>query len=319
MLWVWIALSVLVVFSGSLFAIYYYSFYTPHRGQNDPFYYPDNEQYAPYKEAHLAGIRELMASDFEKVSVESFDGLRLSGKYFAFGDPDAPLCICFHGWRGLDIRDFRGGIGILKRMKCNVLLISERGHGESGGHTLTFGINERRDAITWTEYAVKRFGPDIRILWFGVSMGAATVLMASGLDTPVQLKGIVADAPYGSPKEIISMHCRKGAHLPPAIFYPLVTFSGFLFGRFRLNSASPIEAVKKAKVPILIIHGDDDRFVPIEMSREILPSNPKIRYEVFPGAGHVLSCLRDPERYEALTREFVGSCLSGEAKGSPDV
>ncbi|MBP5295395.1 MAG: dienelactone hydrolase family protein [Lachnospiraceae bacterium] len=310
MLWLWITIPVLAVMVLGLFAIYFYSFFTPHPGQNNPFRYPDdNEQYAPYKEAHLAGVRKLLDSEFENVSIRSFDGIRLAGKYYAFGGEGAPLCICFHGWRGLDVRDFRGGVDLLMRMKCNVLLTSERGHGESGGHTLTFGINERRDAISWTEYAVNRFGPEVRILWFGVSMGAATVLMASGLETPPQLKGIVADAPYGVPKEIISLHCKRGAHLPPRIFYPLVTLSGFLFGHFRLNSASAVEAVKKAKVPILIVHGDDDRFVPIEMSREILPSNPDIRYEVFPGAGHVLSCLKDPERYEAMIRDFTARCL----------
>ena len=67
------------------------------------------------------------------------------------------------------------------------------------------------------------------------------------------------------------------------------------------------------KVPVLLIHGDHDHFVPCDMSRELYAANPeKIRLEIFPGAGHGLSFLLDPERYEQLVREFSQKVLEGE-------
>ncbi len=60
----------------------------------------------------------------------------------------------------------------------NVLMIEERAHLESEGHTITFGIKERYDALDWIRYALQRFGEDTRIILVGISMGAATVLMA---------------------------------------------------------------------------------------------------------------------------------------------
>ena len=306
-----LGVGVLILFFTLLYFIYMKVYHTPDPGQNDPYRFPDNPQYAPYRESHLKGVEELLRSPYEKVETESYDGLKLRGKLFRFGDADAPLAICFHGWHGLDVRDFRGGVGMLRDMKYNVLLISERGHGDSEGHTLTYGVKERRDVLSWTNFALHRFGKDCRILLFGVSMGASTVLMASDLDLPPQVKGIIADAPYSSPRDIIRK-VMKTMKISPAVFYPLVTFSGWLFGHVRINSASPMRSVQGARVPILIIHGEDDRFVPCEMSERIAAANPAIIRYTFPNAGHVLSYLTDEARYRDIAGKFLDSCLKDD-------
>ena len=82
-----------------------------------------------------------------------------------------------------------------------------------------------------------------------------------------------------------------------------------LFGGFALRSASPRAAVKAATVPIMIIHGDADSFVPCYMSREIAAENPSIRLEIFEGADHATSYLMDSKKYNDLVDAFVDEAL----------
>ena len=144
----------------------------------------------------------------------------------------------------------------------------------------------------------------MRILLAGISMGAATVLMTSALDLPPQVRGILADCPFTSPAEIIAtVGSAKG--FPMKFLFPLVEFDARLLGRFSLRAADAALAVREAKVPILLIHGEADDFVPCDMSRRIAAANPAlIEFHTFPGAGHGLSYLVDTERYTSLVRDF---------------
>ena len=133
--------------------------------------------------------------------------------------------------------------------------------------------------------------------------------MASAMAEERGIKGIAADCPYSSPYEIISkVMVDKG--LKPSLLMPLVSLSAFLFGHFRLKSESAAEAVEKSSLPILIIHGLDDRFVPDYMSREIYErSKGNVEYETFPNAGHGLSYMVDRKRYVDTTVRFFSSLL----------
>lgn len=248
---------------------------------------------------------------YERVTIRSHDGLTLSGRYYHQRD-GAPLNICFHGYRGTPSRDFSGGFQIMRRQGHNVLMIEERAHKNSQGHTITFGVEERYDCLDWIRYALERFGPQTRIVLSGISMGAATVLMASALPLPEQVVGITADCPYTSPAAIIR---QVGRHMgiPEGVSGFLSAAAARIFGHFRLNAADAAEAVRQTKVPILLIHGEADDFVPCAMSRRIHAANPeRIAFFTFPGAGHGLSFLADPGRYEELIRAFTRQVLPAE-------
>ena len=136
-------------------------------------------------------------------------------------------------------------------------------------------------------------------------MGAATVLMASALALPENVRGIVADCPYTNAKDIICS-VAQGMVIPAAWLYPFARLSAKIFGHADLAQADALSAVRYARLPILLIHGEDDRFVPCDMSRAIAAANPeKIEFHTFPGAGHGLSCLADMPRYKALVKAFA--------------
>ena len=153
---------------------------------------------------------------------------------------------------------------------------------------------------------VRRFGDDAKVLLCGISMGASTVLMAAGTPLPKNVIGVLADCGYSSAKEIIKVVIRKMG-LPAGLSYPFVRLGAKLYGHFDLEETSPVEAVKKAAVPIIFFHGEDDDFVPCEMSR--------INYEAcaskkmlvtVPGAGHGLSYPIEPQTYIGALKDFFG-------------
>ena len=136
-----------------------------------------------------------------RYTITSHDGLKLTGRYYHVSD-GGPLEIQCHGYKGNPFVDFAGAWRIAKEAGRNVLLINQRCHGGSEGHTITFGILEKQDVMAWITYANNRFGK-IPMLLNGVSMGAATVLMVAGMELPENVKGIIADCPYDAPANII--------------------------------------------------------------------------------------------------------------------
>ncbi len=282
-------------------------FYNLNETENDPLVVPPGEQYEALAEPMLKGIGELMQIPYEPVYITSRDGLKLYGRYYHFRD-NGPVQLQFHGYRGNAIREYSGGYGMAMSMGYNAIVVDERAHGKSEGHTITFGVKERYDVLDWVAYTRERFGQDVKTILSGVSMGAATVLMASDLDLPDNVVAITADCSYSDPGAIIRKVCRD-IKIPGWLAYPFVVLGGLIWGRFALWQSSPVKSVAGAKVPIHLIHGEDDRFVPCEMSREILAAcTGKARLVTIPNAGHGLSYLVDRPKYEAVFTAFLKEC-----------
>ena len=305
MLFLWIPAALLLLGAAVAYAAYRYAYYSPHKGQNDPYMSPEGRRYTPEDGPMYGLIREMEQLPYESVWIRSRDGLRLHGRYYHVRD-GAPLQIQMHGYRGHPLRDFCGGNKLAREAGLNTLVVEQRAHGESEGHVISFGINERWDCLCWAEYAAQRW-PGVPISLAGISMGAASVLMASDLPLPEEVKGILADCGYSSPRAIIKKVCWD---LPKymRVLYPFTSLSAGIFGRFDPDSGSALGAVSNTSLPILLIHGEADGFVPCQMSREIAAAcASKVRLETFPGAGHGASYLADPERYTRVVLDFLHS------------
>jgi len=295
-----------VIVSILLIAYYTYriAFYSSKRKRNtldDPMTGPQYEALSEhiYRAGHI-----MERYPCEEVEINSFDHCKLFGRYYHLRD-GAPLEIIFHGYRSCAFRDCSGGHALSRKMGFNALVVDQRAHGRSGGTTITFGIKERQDCLCWIQYANTRFGTDTPIILSGLSMGAATVLMATELKLPENVACIIADSPYSAPSAIIEKVCAD-MHYPITLCRPFVHLGAWLWGHFRLNGCTAKEAVRCAKIPILLIHGEDDRLVPCSMSTEIAACSPSLTIvQTFPGAGHGLSYLIDPLRYERVVYEFL--------------
>lgn len=302
-----LCLLTIVMLSGSYYA-YRIAFYAP-RKKRDQVVKPKDPQYDPYREEMRRIYHQLNDRPCEFVSIQSHDGLKLSGRYYHVKD-GAPLDIGFHGYRSHPITDFSGGSELSFQMEHNVLLIDERAHGRSEGSTISFGILERLDLLDWVNYALQRFGTDVSILLYGVSMGGATVLMASDLDLPKNVKAIIADCPYSKPLDVI-LYVGERTLFPNWLIKPFTVLAAKLYGNFDLLETDALRAVKNTKVPVLIIHGEDDRYVPCWMSEPVLQANPEmVQRFTFPGAAHGISYLVDTPRYHQIVKEFVRNAMS---------
>lgn len=291
---------------GGAYYAYRVAFYSPAKGrdQNKPI---TGEKYDPYRPEMRRIYRQLQERPCEFVTVLSHDGLTLYGRYYHIKD-GAPLDIGFHGYRSPPLRDFSGGSELSFRMEHNLLLVDQRAHGKSEGRTISFGIQERQDVLKWVDYAIERFGSDVQIMLYGVSMGGATVLMASELALPDNVKGIIADCPYAAPIEII-LHVGRNMPFPVWLIRPFAILGAKIFGGFDLTETDARKAVRHTQVPILIIHGEADGFVPHEMS-DIVECNPEMVSRcTIPGAEHGISYLVDPAKYRELVKAFVNRVL----------
>jgi len=257
---------------------------------------PPGEEYEPYREEMVGWMKKTGAMEKEEIWITSFDGLKLYGKYYEYA-PGAPLELMFHGYRGSGERDLCGGVQRCFDLGRNVLIVDQRASAHSGGNVITFGVYEHRDALAWLDYAVKRFGPEQKIILTGISMGASTVLLCAQYDLPENVVCILGDCGFTSAKEII-MEVIGGMKLPPKLMYPFVKLGAKLFGKFDPDETSALEAVKKSKVPIIFIHGAADDFVPADMSRRMYEACPSVkRLVMVPGAGHGAAFLMGREQY----------------------
>lgn len=264
---------------------------------------PKGKLYEPYYDQIKVWQKETMELPHEDVEITSHDGLTLKGKYYEY-KKGSPLEILFHGYRGNPKRDMGGAVQRCFTLGRSALLVNQRAHGVSEGSTITFGVNERRDCLRWVDFAIEHFGSDVKIILTGLSMGASTVLMAAGEDLPENVVCILADCGYSSQKEIIKKVVRE-IGISPKLAYPFIRAGAFIFGHFDLEETSPMEAVKKSKKPIIFIHGDDDDFVPYQMSLDMYEVCPTAKALVtVKGAGHGLAFIMGQEQYIKEVKEF---------------
>lgn len=221
----------------------------------------------PYKEQIKEGIDYINSLGCEEIYIKSFDGLSLFGRLYDTENARGTI-ILFHGYRSFAKRDFSCAVQMYIEKGLNVLLVDQRAHGKSEGRLITFGIKERLDVISWIDYVIEERGKSEQILLGGMSMGATTVLLASGLELPQNVKGIIADSGFTSPADIIRKVAKDNYNVGSGLVVPIFNIFCKLFGNFSLYGVATQEAVKKSKVPILLIHGKADNFVPCDMCRK---------------------------------------------------
>lgn len=319
--WIVWPLVALAVLTAAVLAIAYYcyriAFYVPDRvpPATDVIDTPEGAIYDPFRAQMEQWTREMRAMPHEDVQTTSFDGLSLHGVYYEYA-PGAPIELMFHGYRGTAERDLCGGVQRCFQLGRSALIVDQRCSGKSGGHTISFGVNEHRDCLTWVAFMLQHFGPDVRIILTGISMGASTVLMAAGKPLPPNVIGVLADCGFTSAQEIIRTVIRQMG-LPPKLAYPFVKLAARLYGHFDLEGTPAVEAVRSCTVPVIFFHGEDDAYVPCDMSRRNFEACASRKHLVtVPGAGHGLSYLVQPQRYLQELRDFFGPAASTPTDGA---
>lgn len=245
----------------------------------------------------------LDAQPTEKAAITSFDGLRLCATVLPAAEPSGKTVLCFHGYTSSSLQEYAAYAPFYHDLGFNIVMPDARAHGESDGEYIGFGCLDRFDCQDWIKWAQERFGGSIYL--HGISMGGATVLMASGSDLP-QVKAIVADCGFTCVWDIFSTVLKKDYHMPA---FPIIPMADRICKRkagYGFRDCVATEEVAKTKIPILFIHGDEDDFVPAWMGRrnfEACASDKRLL--IIPGAGHAESYHVDPALYEATVKDFL--------------
>ncbi len=256
----------------------------------------------PYEDMMADGEKWILSQQPETVSIRSHDGLKLTGHFI--DARSKKTLILFHGYRSRAYRDFSCVAEYYRSLGFNLLLVDQRSHEGSEGKYITFGVLERYDCVRWAEYTDERIGGEIFL--DGLSMGASTVLMASGEKLPKSVRGIIADCGFTSPEEIMLKVMEEDLGVRCRPLFWLVSQMVRLRAGFAVDGYSTIEAMKVNRLPILFIHGTGDKFVPCEMTlRAHAACIAEKKLVLVEGAGHGVSYLQEPETCRAALREFL--------------
>ncbi len=264
---------------------------------------PDNDQFREHMR-NMARDREwLLEQPQEKVSIKSFDGLTLRARLLMDGH-ESRILLLAHGYRSTALFDFSSVVKYYRNIGCGVLLIDQRACGESQGRYIGFGALERFDVQRWAQYLYNRF-PAAAIYMDGVSMGSTTVMLSLGLELPPTVHGAIADCGFTSPIAIMR-HVQKSAFPRSGRWIvPGVRFLLRLVARYDPAGCSTLDTLKMTKVPVLFLHGDADKFVPVEMTLANYDAcASEKRLMIVPGAGHGESYVWDRPGCERAIQEF---------------
>ena len=213
--------------------------------------------------------------------------------------------IVAHGYRSKPSWVASIGMHFYKEKGYNVLIPSMRATEESEGKYIGMGWLDKDDIIGWINKIILK-DKNAKIILHGSSMGAATVLMASGEKLPSNVKAIIADSSYTSVWDIFKSELKARFNLPPFPLMQMFRVMAQIQAKYDIKEASVINQVKKSKVPILLIHGDADDFVPVTMEPEIYNAIPVEKDQlIIHGAGHTKSRYREPETYYKKIYEFI--------------
>lgn len=293
--------GLLIIFLLILYFIYRYIYHSPRKGQNNDYRIEQSLDYQGTTDYLFELITKLRAVAYEDLWMKSYDGLKLHGLFYR-NDSSNTFLLMFNGYRGTARSNFSGSALFAMDLGMNIVLCEQRAHGQSDGHSITFGRKEQYDVCAWIDFIKEKWGNSVKIIIAGISMGAATVLLASDKIDP-EIK-IIADCPYSREKDVIQ-NTMKTMKLPAKLLWPFAYLSALIFSHARLKDDAIVN-VSKSKNKILIIHGTKDTIVPYKMSERVyLANKDHVQYELFEGVEHGLSYLKDTERYKKLVQEFL--------------
>lgn len=269
--------------------------------------FADMAKWEEYKVVMGPNHEWLMQQPMEEISISARDGIQLHGYYIPAEAPSDKLVIGCHGYTSCGLNDFPSHARFLHEQGFDVLILDLRGHGKSEGKYIGFGILDRFDLLEWIRYVNKRFENGKKIMLHGTSMGGATVLMTSGFEEIQDcVKGIVADCAFTSPYDIFAHIMKKDYHLPP---FPIMNINDRMCRKtagYMFKDYSTLEALKTNRIPVLLIHGREDKFVPTWMTQKNFDTAVCEKQLLWvDNAGHGSSYYENMPLYQEAEKAFI--------------
>ena len=244
------------------------------------------------------------SKNVKTVNIISKDKLNLKG--YVINNNYDKWMIIVHGYTSSHIPY----VNVAKKfneMKYNILLLDLRAHGRSEGKYITMGVKDAFDLKNWINYIINEYCAK-EIGLYGVSMGAATIMTASGLNLASEVKYLIEDCGYTSVKDEMIYQIKSTFHLPPFPFYNISCFYARLLAKYSYTKYSPVKSLRKNTIPILMIHGQDDKYVPFYMLDILYNSCNSYKEKlIVKNAKHAQSLFVSPNVYWNTVEEFLNN------------
>lgn len=223
--------------------------------------------------------QELIGRDYEDVAFTTADGLTIRGWFMPAAKPSSRTLLICHGL-GANRTNFLTFTPVGDALDANILMFDFRGHGDSDGHTVTFGYWEKLDILAAAEFLRRDKSEQSRQLFaLGISMGASSLTQAAAdIDPPFD--AVILDSCFASATELTDN--ILGA-VPP-LMRPCLTVPGVpiasLHAGCRMNEVRPIDRIASIRAPLLIIHAKGDLLIPVEHAERLFSRavDPKLKW-----------------------------------------
>lgn len=270
-------------------------------------------RYGKYADEIISARHWIEDHPHEELTMKSFDGLNLRAVWVP-AEKAKGTVILAHGYHTNFLVDFGPVLEVYHSRGFNLLLPYQRSHSKSEGRFITYGVKESRDMRSWIDLHNEHFGR-VPILCSGLSMGASTMMYLAGMELPENVKAFVVDCGFTSPKEIISYVFRRRIHLPAWPFLWAADLCARIFAKFRLDECHSVNTLAKNKLPILMVHGLADTFVPAEMTRRgFAACGGDKRLLLVENAAHGLSFWVDEASYLKELDKIIEKVCSNELR-----
>ncbi len=277
------------------------------RANDDPH---EDDPMFEFKDKMNQGRKWIFDQDKDEVYIKSFDNLKLFAEILPSKEKSKKVVIMMHGFRAQEYHDFCCSAKFFYDWGYNVILPHERAHANSEGKYLTYGVKEKFDCKSWIEFAVTKYGEDCQIVIMGVSMGCATVLATLGLTLPKNVKACIGDCGYTEIKKIFSDTLENRYNIPPKLILPIANLYCKVFAGFSYYGYSVTDAMKKATVPTMFIHGSEDVLIPDSMSKENYEAcKAQKKLLIVEGAAHAGSFVKETELCAKEVKEFLAEYI----------
>ena len=262
------------------------------------------EALAPYQNIIDIGNLWMEKQNKEQVYIKSEDGLKLHGMLIRHPNPKG-IFIEAHGYRSNVERDLYPSCYQYYKMGYSLLLIDQRASGKSEGKYITFGMRESEDIICWCKFVNDAF--KLPIVLAGVSMGATSVMMAmKDLRADMRVKYVIADSGYNDAYKEVIYAINHYFHIPGILFIFGINLWCRLIAKFSLKEKKVVDCIQNKRIPLLLIHGEEDDFVPPINSKIIHEAyKGKKEFELFEEAHHGMSYLVDSKKYVSLIKKMI--------------
>lgn len=255
---------------------------------------------------------EWFENNSEERYIESFDNLKLHYYVIKNRVPTNKWVIVAHGYNSHATRHSLNALNFYN-MGFNVLVPDARGHGKSEGNYIGMGYKDRLDITSYIYVIINRLSINQvppQILLYGCSMGAATVMITLAENLPENVKACIADCGYSSAWEEFAYQFKLIFKMPP---FPILNFMSLMtkiHAGYFLENANVSKKLKKAKIPVLFIHGASDTFIPPEMTEKNYKAtkSPKEKL-IIKGAGHAESSKVNPKLYWHTVFNFISKYM----------